>query len=50
MLGATRAASIAIALYVLHNIFYAAFAFVAGWLADRLRKNSCSPLVTHWRR
>ena len=38
-LGATRAASIAIALYVLHNIFYAAFAFVAGWLADRFRKN-----------
>ena len=39
MLGATKAASIAIALYVLHNIFYAAFAFVAGWLADRSRKN-----------
>lgn len=38
-LGATRAASIAIALYVLHNIFYAAFAFVGGWLADRFRKN-----------
>ena len=39
MLGATKAASIAIALYVLHNIFYAAFAFIAGWLADRFRKN-----------
>ena len=42
MLGATKAASIAIALYVLHNIFhifYAAFAFLAGWLADRFRKN-----------
>ena len=38
MFGATKAASIAIALYVLHNIFYAAFAFVAGWLADRFRK------------
>ena len=37
--GATKAASIAIALYVLHNIFYAAFAFIAGWLADRFRKN-----------
>ena len=38
MFGATKAASVAIALYVLHNIFYAAFAFVAGWLADRFRK------------
>lgn len=37
-LGATKAASVAVALYVLHNIFYAAFAFVAGWLADRLPK------------
>jgi MFS family permease len=37
--GATKAASIAIALYVLHNVFYAAFAFIAGWLADRFRKN-----------
>ena len=39
MFGVTKAASIAIGLYVLHNIFYAAFAFVAGWLADRFRKN-----------
>ena len=38
-LGATKAASVAIALYVLHNVFYAAFAFVAGWLADHFRKN-----------
>jgi MFS family permease len=38
-LGATRAASIAVALYVLHNVFYASFAFVAGWLADRFRKS-----------
>lgn len=37
-LGATKAASIAVALYVLHNVFYAAFAFVAGWLADRFKK------------
>ena len=37
--GAAKAASIAVALYVLHNIFYAAFAFVAGWLADRFRKS-----------
>lgn len=39
--GATAAASLAVGLYVLHNIFYAAFAYLAGWLADRLRK----PLV-----
>ena len=38
-LGATKAASIAVALYVLHNVFYATFAFVAGWLADRFRKS-----------
>jgi len=40
-LGAAKAASFAVALYVLHNVFYAAFAFLAGWLADRFRK----PLV-----
>jgi MFS family permease len=37
--GAARAASFAVALYVLHNVFYAGFAFVAGWLADRMQKN-----------
>lgn len=37
--GAARAASIAVGLYVLHNIFYAAFAIVGGWLADRAPKN-----------
>ncbi|MGA7881137.1 MAG: MFS transporter [Terrimicrobiaceae bacterium] len=39
MLGATKATSVAVALYVLHNVFYAGFAFVAGWLADHFRKN-----------
>jgi MFS family permease len=38
-LGAARAASLAVGLYVLHNVFYAAFAFLAGWLADRCRKS-----------
>jgi MFS family permease len=37
--GAAKAASMAVALYVLHNVFYAGFAFVAGWLADRMKKN-----------
>jgi len=37
-LGAAKAASIAVGLYVLHNVFYAGFAFIAGWLADRFRK------------
>jgi MFS family permease len=37
--GAARAASIAVALYVLHNVFNAAFAFATGWLADRMKKN-----------
>ena len=38
-LGVAKAASVAIGLYVLHNVFYAGFAFIAGWLADRYRKN-----------
>jgi len=38
MLGAAKAASIAVGLYLLHNVLYAAFAFVAGWLADRFDK------------
>ena len=38
VLGATGAASLAVGLYVLHNVFYAGFAFVAGWLADRFDK------------
>lgn len=37
--GAMRAASIALALYVLHNVFYATFSYLGGWLADRLPKN-----------
>jgi MFS family permease len=37
--GAAGAASISVALYLLHNVFYAAFAFVAGWLGDRMKKN-----------
>jgi MFS family permease len=38
-LGATKADEIAVGLYVLHNIFYASFAFVGGWLGDRFPKN-----------
>ena len=38
-LGATKAASVAVVLYVLHNVFYAAFAYIGGWLGDRLPKN-----------
>jgi MFS family permease len=37
-LGTAKAASVAVALYVLHNIFYAVFSLVAGWLADRFDK------------
>lgn len=37
-LGASKAANIAVALYVLHNVLYAAFSMVAGWLADRFPK------------
>jgi len=38
-LGASSAASAAVALYLLHNIFYASFAFIGGWIADRFKKN-----------
>jgi MFS family permease len=37
-LGANGAAAAAVGLYVAHNVFYAAFAFAAGWLADRMNK------------
>jgi MFS family permease len=37
-LGAAKAASVAVGFYVLRNIFYAGFAYVAGWLADRFKK------------
>lgn len=40
-LGAARAATIAAGLYVLHNLFYAGLAYVAGGWADRFPK----PLV-----
>jgi MFS family permease len=36
--GASKAATIAVSLYVLHNVFYAGFAFIAGWLADHFNK------------
>jgi len=38
-LGAARAASAGVALYLLHNVFYALFAFIGGWIADRVKKN-----------
>ena len=37
-LGTGKAASIAVALYVTHNVFYAASAPISGWLADRFKK------------
>jgi MFS family permease len=37
-LGAATAASVGAGLYVLHNVLYAAFSMIAGWLADRLDK------------
>jgi MFS family permease len=36
--GAAKAVSIATGLYVLHNVFYATFSMVAGWLADKFNK------------
>jgi MFS family permease len=37
-LGVIKAASIAVGLYVAHNVFYAGFALIAGGLADRFKK------------
>jgi MFS family permease len=34
--GAAAASSVAIGLYLLHNVLYAAFAYLGGWLADRV--------------
>jgi MFS family permease len=36
-IGVAAASSIAVGLYLLHNFFYAAFAYVGGWLSDRAR-------------
>ena len=36
--GATRAASIAVGLYTLHNVFYAGSAYLSGWLSDHVRQ------------
>jgi MFS family permease len=38
-LGASGAAIAAVALYVLHNVFYAGFSYLGGLLADRFPKN-----------
>jgi MFS family permease len=37
-MGIAAAAGIATGLYVLHNVLYCGFAFVAGWLGDRFDK------------
>ncbi len=37
-LGPAKAAGAAVTLYVLHNILYAVFALISGWLADRIPK------------
>jgi MFS family permease len=34
--GLTRAASLAVALYTLHNVFYAGSAYSSGWLSDHV--------------
>jgi MFS family permease len=34
--GLARAASLAVALYTLHNIFYAGSAYLSGWLSDHV--------------
>ncbi len=34
--GAARAASLAVGLYTLHNVFYAGSAYVSGWVSDHV--------------
>src|SRR5260370_1247800 len=34
--GMARAASMAVVLYTLHNVFYAASAYISGWLSDHV--------------
>jgi MFS family permease len=34
--GAARAASLAVGLYTLHNVFYAGSAYLSGWLSDHV--------------
>ena len=34
--GTARAASLAVGLYTLHNVFYAGSAYLSGWLSDRV--------------
>lgn len=34
--GAARAASLAVGLYTLHNVFYAGSAYLSGWLSDNV--------------
>ncbi len=36
--GMARAASLAVLLYTLHNVFYAASAYASGWLSDWVRE------------
>lgn len=34
--GIARAASLAVGLYTLHNVFYAASAYISGWISDHI--------------
>src|ERR1700736_6444833 len=36
--GPARAASIAVGLYTIHNVFYAGSAYLSGWLSDHVRR------------
>jgi MFS family permease len=36
--GMSRAASLAVGLYTLHNVFYAGSAYASGWLSDHIRQ------------
>lgn len=37
-IGLALASTMAVGLYLLHNVFYAAFAYVGGWLSDHVRQ------------
>lgn len=37
-IGAAQAAAWSVALYALHNVFYASWSYAGGWIADRVNK------------
>jgi MFS family permease len=39
-IGAARAASLSVAFYILHNVLYAGWSYLGGWIADRVNRRA----------